>query len=83
MQIAGFSGMVFAKLLRMLFKPNTCYSITYEDGTGVTFLVHSIIPEAFHLTMVKDCDTGKHQRLFDLLLRPWKELKKVNCEDEC
>ena len=75
--------MVFAKFLRMPFKPNTCYSITYEDGSGVTFMVDSVIPEAFHLTMVVDCATGKERRLFDLLIHPWKELKRVGCEESC
>jgi hypothetical protein len=67
----------------MPFKPNTCYSLIYEDGTGVTFQVDGVVPDALHLTMVKDCDTGKQRRLFDLLLRPWKELKKVDCGEVC
>jgi hypothetical protein len=74
---------VIAKLLTMPFKPNTCYSITYEDGSGVVFQVEKVVPQALHLTMVTDCETGKQQKLFDLLLRPWKELKKVGCEDVC
>ena len=75
--------MEFVKLCVMPFKPNTCYSITYDDGTGITFQVNNVVPQAFHLTMVVDCDTGKPCKLYELLLRPWKELKSVNCDEQC
>jgi hypothetical protein len=62
----------------MLLVANTCYRITYEDYSSVTFRIEGEVPLALHQIRIRNLHTGKEGYLFDLLIHNWIDFVQVN-----